>query len=692
MSQGILRPGVPVELTADLVTYDKDANTYTARGNVVAIQDKTTLSADSAIVNLKDGFMEAQGDMVFTDEGGNVIRGDSLRLNLNDKTAVIAKARLFFKKDNIHITGDEVRKTGTESYASKDATFTSCDCEEGEDPAWGFTVKDADVTMGEYLVGRSAYFNINGVPSLYFPYIKVPVKRERQTGFLAPVTGYSEPKGLIIDNSFFWARSRNTDATVYLDIETSRGIGSGLEYRYILSRKSYGEAFYYYFREDDIERVRSFRDDLDNLGRPEDASNGRWQFRLMHTEAFFRDITMKANINTVSDDEYFIDFGKTASERSLESLESNISFSKAWTNESLTVQFRAFNNLTDEDDSDTLQRLPEITFTGYDRRILKTPLYLSFEASHVVFARDEGAEGQRLDLKPRLSMPLKPGGYVEVTPFLSPRATLYYVTDDGEDDRYRERYLYEAGIDLTTTFARVFPVRLASIDAVKHTIRPKLSYAYIPEAVQDDLPYFDSIDSIAASNLITYSLNTTLTARSPGANKNEYLDIIYLDVSQGIDINEATQGLSPGEEREPLTDINAELRIRPLKGVGITAKGGYDVYDSWFNSYDASLSIEDKRRDALAVSHRFIRDTSRYFEASLKAYLTPPVALTFAKRISSEDEESSLETSYGIKYAHQCWTGTLSYTDKLDEKIVYLTFDLKGIGKVAGIEGKLNGI
>ncbi len=682
---------MPVELIADFVSYDAASETYSANGNVVITQDSTVLKSDSATLDLKAGVAKAEGGFELTDEGGNAVSGKSITVDIKEKTAVIAKGRIFFKKNNIHVTGDPIKKTGAETYASENATYTSCDCAEGQSPAWQFSVKDAQVTFGEYLTGRSALFRIKDMPAFYTPYLKVPINRERQSGFLAPAIGYSGLRGLVLENSFFWARSINADATFYLDVETLRGVGQGVEYRYIRNRASSGEFFFYHFAEDDIERVREFREDSENLGRPENAGAERWQFVFKHTEEAGDGFNVKADINRVSDDEYLLDFGDTASERSLESLESNISLSKTWSNLSLVAQFRVFDNLTTEDDSETLHKLPEITLTSTDQSILDSPFYLSLESSYIVFIRDEGVGGQRLDIHPRLSLPLKAGGYVEITPYMAPRATLYYLSGDPDDNTYAERYLYDAGIDATTTFVRVFDFGFKDLKAVKHTIRPKLSYLYIPEAVQGDLPYFDSIDSISQSNAITYSINTTLTGKIFKDNLTSYQEFLYLDLSQSYSINEATRRLSSsGDERRAFSDIKGEIQIKPTGLLRLTAKGEFNVYDSWFTSYDASVSMEDSRGDALAVSQRFLRDSSRYFEASLKARISGPLSLNFTKRLSSEDEDTSLETSYGIEYAHQCWTGALTYADKIDENIIFLTFDLLGIGHIGGIQTSLS--
>ncbi|MDP2689303.1 MAG: LPS assembly protein LptD, partial [Deltaproteobacteria bacterium] len=541
---------------------------------------------------------------------------------------------------------------------------------------------------GQFLTGWNARFYIKGVPAFYFPYVSVPVQRKRQSGFLQPKIGYSELRGTAVENSFFWAISENTDATFYLDVETNRGVGEGVEYRYIRTRKSYGELSLYHFGEKDMERVRSFREDVDNLSRPANASDTRFQLKLDHTEIFSNGIKLRASLNFVSDDEFLLDFAGR-SERSLESIENNISLSRNWSTYSLVAQLRYFNNILDDKDRTTLQKLPEITFAGSDRKIFNTPFYISSESSLINFTRKEGVTGQRLDVKPRVSLPMSPGGIIDIKPSIAPRATLYLLDGDPRGS-YAERYLYEIDVDAATTFVRVFRPGLESVDAFRHTIRPRLTYTYIPQVDQDDLPQFDAVDNVAEQNTLAYSLVSALTGKAVKGDAAHYRDYAYFDLRQSYDIKEATRRLTaPGDRRRPFSDIRAELMLSPSEKVRLTALGEYDVYESWFNSYNASLAARDGRGDSINLAYRFVREeATRYLEASARLRVTRPLDLTYLKRFSF-DENRSLETSYGMEYRRQCWGSTLTYSERLEERIVFLTFDLSGLGRVAGVEGKL---
>jgi len=678
----------PIEITADFLSFDKEAQTYYANGNVVVKQEGVTMETGGVIMNVAAGKARTAGETFIYDTDGNTVRGNDLWIDLKKNTAVIANGRIFYKRDNIHIEGDPLKKTGKDSYEGKHISYSTCDCPaKGGSRAWSFSAKEADLTLGGYLRAKHAFFRIKDYPVIYTPYLRIAVQRERQSGFLMPSPGYSELRGFVLDNAFFWAISRSQDATFYLDIETARGFGGGAEYRYIRNTSSYGNFYFYNFVEKDINRVREFRKGLNNLARPASANTNRWQLKFDHTELLSAGFNIKAHINVVSDDEYFVDFGES-SEKSIESLESNISISKNWSVYSLVAQLRIFDNLLIDDDSTTLRKLPEISLTASDKKIPWIPFYRSLSSSFINFSRSEGTTGQRLDMQPTISLPLSPGGYFDFNASFTPRGTIYLVKENA-GGRYVDRYLYKAASDITTTFVRTFSAGGGKISAFKHTIRPKISYVYIPEANQDTLPSFDSVDRIAASNTITYSLNSILTGRylsDDGA--ASYHDYAYMELSESYNIHEAMRTLvSPADKRRPFSDISAEVILKPTFNSKLTGKMFYNVYNNWITNYDINLEVSDSRGDALTVSNRFVRDSTNFVEGSLKVHINSAFDVSYLERYSV-DEMKAIESTFVGSYHHQCWGAELTFSNTLEENIVYISFSLKGIGNVGGFRAR----
>jgi hypothetical protein len=80
---------------------------------------------------------------------------------------------------------------------------------------------------------------IKGLPILYFPFMKLPLKAKRQSGFLMPSFQSSEQKnGFVYTQPVFLDFSPSADATVTTDLFETRGTRLGFETRYEARRHS----------------------------------------------------------------------------------------------------------------------------------------------------------------------------------------------------------------------------------------------------------------------------------------------------------------------------------------------------------------------------------------------------------------------------------------------------------------------
>lgn len=685
-SQTISAGKVPVDITAEKMTYDKEEDKYLAEGDVVLIKGGMKITAEVLTLERKNNTVTAMGDVVVTDEEGNIVRGELLVIDLEKNVGEMNKGRLFFSSGNFHVEGEKIAKTGEKTYEIKKGKFTTCDC---TTPDWSFSGSDVKITEGEFLVSKNNFFYIKNVPVLYSPYAVLPVNRKRQTGFLRPKIGFSDLRGIEFDNAFFWAIAENRDATFYLDYMDERGLGKGLEYRYITKRGSSGEIFLYHFKEKDISRLREFRTEEDNAGHPQDAGDNRWLLRYEHYDTLPKDSSVRVDINEISDDEYFLDFAIDSEERALQKLESNIAISKRWNQYNLVSQFRYFDDLLIEDDKNTLQRLPELTFTSSSQSLFGTPIYISSDSSYNYFYRSEGLKGHRTDFHPRFSLPLNPGGYFELTPQVGLRETIYWTN---ENDKFDNRNLYDLSLSLETTFLKIF--NLEDSNKIKHSIRPNVTYSYIPDLDQTGLPNFDDKDLVSKENKISYSITSYFTKKwfEKKDTSPSYRDTVFLELSQSFDINEArSNSTTPGNEKRPFSDFKAELILTPDDRVYFKSKGEYNVYSNQVSNYDLSMILEDQRGDKLDVGYSYNRNVANYLDLDINLNIFKGFDFFHSSRFSFlNDESKTLETTYGIDYRRQCWGIRLSRVERPDEQVYFATINLLGLGEIGSVSASFD--
>jgi LPS-assembly protein len=681
--------GKPIRLQADRISYDKAGNTYVAEGNVEIWQGNRKLTADRVTLDADTNEAQATGNVLLV-QGNDFLRSDRVKIDLDTSLGIIFRGTLFLKRENFYIRGEEIERVGEDTYRVRRGSFTTCN---GDWPAWRFTAQESLVTLEEYMTVKGATFEVKNVPFLYSPYLIFPVKTQRQSGFLFPGIGFSNVAGMQLKNAYFWAISKNMDATFYLDLATVKGFGEGLENRYVRKEGSSGSLYAYHARE-----LEGYREKYTD---PLDRTADRYLVELQHEEYFSKSFFGRMRLLDFSDREYFKDYGTTYAAVASEQAYSFASLTKNWERFSLYGEGRYTVDLT-RDDKTTLQYLPTASFTGMKQRILQSPLYYSFSSSYGNFWRQEGVTGQVLDLYPRLTLPLK-WGDLEFTPDLGGRETLYLSQNGGEQSYSRE--LWDFNALLATNFYHVFETGWSKVPKIKHLLRPEITYTYIPDVDQSQLPNFGTpapntniltysqtpnfIMPVPKTNTLTYALTQRFIGKVlEGPDKWRYHEYGYLKLSQTYDLNEANRQLSsPGEERQPFGPITAELRVRSLKYVTVDNITTYDPNKGRFTSSYTSGAVSDSRGDSFYLEYIWTTGLQEQINAVLRVKVLPSLDFIYGNRYSFFDSQG-LETTYGLNFRRQCWGLDLSYVEKPGisgapaQKTILFMFNLLGVTSV----------
>jgi hypothetical protein len=170
-----------------------------------------------------------------------------------------------FKKQNrvtafFRIEGKVLARQNNYDYSVKDSFWTPCRCEDDEYPAWGFRASKLDAQIEGYLDFYHPVLEIKGVPVFYVPYLKVPLKEKRQSGFLMPTFASRSKSGNIYSQPFFIDLANNADATVTTEVYEKRGTKVGLELRYQQRQYSGWEFKYETIRDSLWMEDRKFRE------------------------------------------------------------------------------------------------------------------------------------------------------------------------------------------------------------------------------------------------------------------------------------------------------------------------------------------------------------------------------------------------------------------------------------------------
>ena len=655
----LMGPG-GLKVKADSITYDKKTDTYDATGKVRIDWSGVIMFADEVTLRQSDNLATAEGNVLFR-KGEDTLHADRVTLDLETAKGEVSNGRLFVKQGNFRLSGEKMLKTGVDDYHVERGSFTTCD---GEVPSWKFSAAELDVTREEYAVGRHAIFYIKDVPVLYFPYIVYPVKEERQSGFLIPRVGISSKKGFYLEVPYYLVVNPSQDATFYLDIQTKRGAGAGAEYRYMMRSGGFGNLNAYLIYDTDEDMLRG-------------------NFLIRHQQSFSPTLFFRADIDLTLDRDFYRDYGEVNGEYNRQYLESSAFITKHWERYSLTTELRYVENLYAVNNKATLQKLPNITFTGIKQQLLNTPFYVSLDSTFTNFHRQNGLQGQRLDLHPMLTYYTSPGGILEGAAWVGYRQRLYNTYGGDINTGFSDSGIPDVGASLSSTFSRVYDTAWGNLKKVKHTIIPEVTYSFLPQQDQDDLPFFDYNDRLVSQNMIGYSLTNYLTGKylsddTPAT----YRDLAYLRISQGYEFSGTRRDvLTLVDEQRPFTDIRLEAKLNPTERLSFYLDSRFNPYELHFSTLDVSTDLADSEGNSVGVGYRFSRDEVRYLEGKLNISYVEPFVFHYLTRYSF-DTRDFLESYYALEYKQQCWGVTVSYRERPGDESFVVNFTLSGIGAI----------
>ncbi len=551
--------------------------------------------------------------------------------------------------------------------------------------------------------------------------------------------------------------------TFYNDYMVERGNKMGAELRYKLDPATKGTIMYDYLNDDKVDDGKG--DNSKDYGYPEDnflrRNETRYWFRMKHDQGLPFDFRGRLDLDLVSDQDYLTEFrrGLTGYENARDMFRGDFGrdiddyndpvrtnqavFTKNWHHSTLTggIVWLDDSTKTRADGQPsvdtTLQRLPLAVWDAVKQPLGPTPFQISADTEWQYFYSDDNTKGLRFDVQPRIYLPFSLGDYLYVEPSAGIRQTAWFIDryqdigdaqqqaleeqlgrslkEESEKDDSQYRTLYDLKLDVSTELSGVYDIGGTRLDALRHTLRPRVIYDYTPLDDQDDLPAFisqtedgdpiplnDRVNRINPQNLITYSLVNTLTSKfrdspadnekAPEENETEggykYNDFLRLEVKQSYNIRIARSD----DRKRPFSPIRAELELNPRKYLSLKAEVSYDTYDLSFVQRDIRATLTSPRGDELSVDYRYDK---RKFDFTGSEFLDKNIqSITAGAKIklpynftaygSTEhnlNDNKRIESMVGLIYEAQCWSLDVNYTDtENNDKALAFNVTLKGLG------------
>ncbi|MGQ0801762.1 MAG: LPS assembly protein LptD [Pseudomarimonas sp.] len=561
-----------------------------------------------------------------------------------------------------------------------EVSYSTCDAASASKPqSWVLRAAsmylDQDEGVGSM---RNASLRIGNVPVLWLPYASFPIDNRRKSGFLYPSIGSASDTGIDLRIPYYLNIAPNHDATLSARIIGRRGVALGGEYRYLYANHG-GQ--------------------VEGDWLPDDDQTGRDRslVRFRHAGRLGASWNVNADVNRVSDDRYFEDFGDSLSISSTSLLGSSVSVDGRgdyWKASVAAERWDIIDPLV-ADSAEPYRRLPRARYRW--QRPVADWLQLRLDAEAIAFGHRERAEASRYDLRPSLSMPFERAwGYVR--PEFGWRQTGYSLdrefAADGFADTDPSRGVPISSLDAALNFER--DTRLFG-DAMRQTLQPRLYYLHVPFENQDDLPIFDTQELSFSYGQLFRPNRFTGADRQTDANQATFaVTTRFFENASGRERLSASIGQIRYFEDQRVQvpgataiDGSGSAYVGELE-VALSEQFALGLTQQWDPTIDATTLSglravwSGKSGVLLNMAYRYRRDVLEQTDASFVIPVNSKWRLVGRWNYSLRDE-STLESFAGIEWEGCCIAARLLGRHYIRNRegetnnAIYLELELKGL-------------
>ncbi|WP_242470845.1 LPS-assembly protein LptD [Thiocystis violacea] len=461
----------PVDITADLVDYDRNQDLIQLRGDIEILQNDRRIEAERSSYDRGTGEVKASGQ-VYLDYPGLRLTGDAAEYNLETKQGRIDKAGYRLSGNaNLRGAADRAWMLDEQRSRYRDVLYTTCP-PGGSD--WSIKASDLELDQNSGIgVARDARLRILDIPVLYSPYLRFPIDGRRRSGLLIPTFGSSEETGTDISLPYYWNIAPNMDATLTPRLMSARGLMLGAQFRHLASFQRFeidGEILPSDQKDEDEGLRGALRmKQYGNLG-------ARWSSSIDYA--------------SVSDDRYLGDFGNRLDVTSVRNLSQRADVNYAGDGWRMLGRFQQFQTVDTSiaPANRPYGQLPHIELAIAPATWNQLVEY-SFESQYDYFDHNAAVHGSRLVAIPSLRLPVRRGfGH------LIPRARLFYtqydLVDQTEGASTQPTHVIPS-LDLDGKLILERDTNWLGTSALQ-TLEPRLYYVLTSYQDQSDNPRFDT--------------------------------------------------------------------------------------------------------------------------------------------------------------------------------------------------------
>jgi LPS-assembly protein len=678
------------EITIIANYWEKNGDLISATGNVEVHYQNITLMADGAEVDVETKDVYAWGSVSISSPD-ETVSCDEIRFNLDSSQGEL-KNVFGLIQPTILYQADSIDRKSEDLFGLEKAKFTTC---AQPVPRWQFSCSRANFKKDDYVEMWNAVFRIKKIPVFYLPYIRYPLDRERATGFLMPQAGYSGVKGTFYSQSFYWAVKRNMDATFNLDYFSNRGLGGGLEYRYLFSEGTGGLLNLYYFQFNNRAPVES----------PENA----YIVRVKHNQPLPLDFHIVADVDYQSSYDFLREFDNNFQRAVVSNRRSQVYISRAWSYYNFNMRISRFETYyAQSDDSIIRKNTPQIGFSSTKMKII-SPIYFSFTSLfdrweygwESEYERDRQRHSMSLAFSPTITVPFTSIPWLTLNSSVSTNFTYYFNTyAPGTSTVVNDPILslnYSLQFELNGPYINKIYYDAQNSPKLKHIIEPTFAYQYdspVPQSDRIIAQRFFYTNHYFRYGIVNHFLIKQNNQPREICTLGLY-QIYYFDPENSPLSNQMIDGKPP-----KYSDLNGYLRFYPGRQYSFDFSASYNPYYKTFSRLRLGANLGNIN-DALFLRVNWYKSVSPYSEFSrmrrhqIGVYGGVKIPKLSLEALAEIDfniiEGEMLYSAAALVYHYQCidFKGEIKifyFRDKPEAQFRF-SFELGNIGRTTDILG-----
>jgi len=611
-----------------------------AKNNVIVYYDDMVIKSNSAQYNKITHMLTLDGNIETIGYQGS--KEHTNHMEIDTKTKEINFQELFLISENdVWLLADKGKKKDN-IYKLGTSVLSSCEI---SDPLWTMRFSDSlyDKDAKNIKVYNAKVYMWD-VPVFYTPYLSFSTNKERSSGLLFPLLGYTETEGFIYEQPIFWAISPSMDIEINPQLRTSRSVGTYGTLRFVDTNHSKGTFRVGYFKD-----FASYTDEY----HLENKSHYGFEFNYDSSEVFkkllpqgFKD-GLYINTTYLNDIDYLTLQKNNLSHFGLSPLqESRVNYFTQNNDYYFGLNAKYFIDTRENvDDDKTLQILPSVQFHKNLSHIFSEKLTYSADLKINNFTRKEGTTLKQAELRIPLSY---------TTSFLNDFLQLSV-----EEEIYYSKFFFDNGTfseDEYSYYSNIHKVKFFT-DLVKayegstHVLQP--SFTYLKPGNEHQTP--TTYEKLTEEQKELFSVGLPEEQLEFGLSQYFYDEKMKLKFFQRL-----TQKYYIDREYE-LADLNNEMQYN-FEALSLYNIFGYsyEYKKIRFSSSSLSYKASDYK---VSLGHSYQKALPDDENAREANDLDFDFSYSYNKKVSFSggftynlDDSSSKQWKFATKYYKDCWS------------------------------------